>query len=310
MKDYLHKLKLLVIILVFIPQHSSAIPTINDAYHNEISAKIAAQLREVTLIEERAKRENNILPNSFAIAFYKPTYILPYYYTGSPFYSVYRRNTPGNEKLSHSELKYQLSFKVPIWKNIFNYRSTLNLAYTQLSYWQAYNHTAFFRETDYEPELFIANEVNFPFFKAWHINFFNVGAVHQSNGFGGRMERSWNRIYAELISSADSLMVSIKPWVIIHDSTMRDHNPNIANFLGYGQLLIAFKYHRQVFSIQAHNLIENGAKRITGELTWSFPINPYFNGYLQFFTGYGQSLIEYNHRTTSGGFGIALSNWV
>ena len=138
----------------------------------------------------------------------------------------------------------------------------------------------------------------------------NIGAIHQSNGFGDSMERSWNRIYIEAISSTDNLMISIKPWLVVHDRGFRNHNPNMANFLGYGQVLVAYKFYNQVFTIAAHNLIEGGGRHATFEGTWSLPITAYLNVYLQFFSGYGQSLIEYDHRTTSGGIGIALSNWI
>src|SRR5690242_10342736 len=61
----------------------------------------------------RAKKEARILPDSFAVAFYKPNYILPYYYTGSPYKSVYNNHTPNNEGLKRDEVKYQFSFKIP-----------------------------------------------------------------------------------------------------------------------------------------------------------------------------------------------------
>jgi phospholipase A1/A2 len=269
---------------------------------------VAAADERQTPVELRTIKENEIPPNFFTITFYKPTYVLPYYYTGSPDFAAYS-NVPQGDGLNNSEIKYQLSLKVPVWKDIFNRPTTLYLAYTQLSYWQAYDHTAFFRETDYEPELFFANEVSFNI-KSWHINFINIGADHQSNGFGGTMERSWNRIYLEMVSSVNDLVISIKPWYVIHDSTYNSHNPNLTNFLGYGQILIAYKYYHQVFSLLTHNLIESGGNHATAEFTWSFPITSYLNGYVQVFSGYGQSLIEYNHRTNSAGIGIALSNWV
>src|SRR5580700_10342617 len=68
-------------------------------------------------VETRAKKEDLIPPN-FAITFYKPTYILPYYYTGSPFESIYQGNTPDNEQIQRYEVKFQLSFKVPVLKNL------------------------------------------------------------------------------------------------------------------------------------------------------------------------------------------------
>jgi phospholipase A1 len=33
-------------------------------------------------------------------------------------------------------------------------------------------------------------------------------------------------------------------------------------------------------------------------------------GYVQFFNGYGQNLIEYNHRTAAIGIGFAFSDWL
>ena len=277
--------------------------------HDEIVTETTTLPPEST-IEKRSEKESIIPPNYFAVTFYKPNYVLPFYYTGSPDNAVYRYSTPGNEQIKKTEIKFQLSLKVPIWKEILHYPSSLYFAYTQLSYWQAYNKTAFFRETDYEPELFLANEINFRLFKRWVINFINVGVVHQSNGFGNRLERSWNRIYLEAITSNDVLMFSIKPWYVFHDSTYTFKNPDLADYLGYGEITLAYKFGAQILSLQMHSIFEQGGKRITGLATWSFPVTPYLYGYVQLFSGYGQSLIEYNHRTNSFGLGIALSNWI
>lgn len=253
----------------------------------------------------RVKQEKKVLPDSFAITFYKPTFIMPYYYTGSPDNGVYLGSTPNNEKLNRGEVQYQISLKVPLWKNIYQSHSSLFFAYTQLSYWQAYNKRSFFRETDYEPELFLANEINYHLCKTWYVNFLNVGISHQSNGYGNGLQRGWNRIYLEAILSANNWMVSIKPWYVVSTNAK---NQNIANYLGHERILIAYKYNKQVFALQASNL-EN-PRRTTAELTWSFPLIPYVKGYVEAFSGYGQSLIEYNHRTNSAGIGVAFSDWV
>jgi phospholipase A1 len=235
---------------------------------------------------------------------------ITYYYTGSPYNRIYQNQTPNNEKLNREEIKYQLSFKVPVWKNILNEPSTLYFAYSQLSYWQAYNQEAFFRSTDYEPELFLANELNFKIYKDFALNFFNIGAEHQSNGFGNSLERSWNRIYLEGVASNGNFMMSVKPWCIIHDYSWRAHNPDIGSYLGYMQLLFAYKYEKCVVNFRTYGLGVHGGRHTSGELDLSFPLTDYLNGYFQVFSGYGQSLIEYNHRTNSAGIGIALSNWI
>lgn len=91
---------------------------------------------------------------------------------------------------------------------------------------------------------------------------------------------------------------------------MAHYNPNIGKYLGYGRIIISYKRKGQVFSLMSHNFIEGHARYVTGELTWSFPLTNYLKGYVDIFSGYGQSLIEYNHRTNSTGIGIALNDWV
>jgi phospholipase A1 len=45
------------------------------------------------------------------------------------------------------------------------------------------------------------------------------------------------------------------------------------------------------------------------QFDWSFPINNNLRGFAQVFDGYGESMIDYNHRSTYFGLGISLLNW-
>lgn len=127
------------------------------------------------------------------------------------------------KKFMLSEAKFQISFKVC---------------------WQVCQHDPFFRETDYEPEIFLANEINFNLFKVWAVNFLNLGFVHQSNGCGGELERTWNRVCLQAISSTDNWMISVKPWLILKNNSYNEHNSHLAEYLGYGKVQLAYKYNK------------------------------------------------------------------
>lgn len=278
---------------------------VNNA-NKKSSAKVSEQSKkaeQMTLEQEPTK--SNAEDRPFALMLYRPTYILPVYYTGSPDAEVYQGNTPDNQKIKNLEFKAQLSFQVPVIKDLFNYNSlSLDAAYTQLSYWQFYASSQFFRETDYEPELFIQEKLP-------DDQTLSVGVDHESNGRGGELERSWNRTYINYAITKDNWKFAVRPWMLIFQDESSDlHNPDIAKFLGYGWIVTSYKFHNQTISLMLRNNMESGFKRGAEEVDWSIPIHNHFNFFVQGFSGYGQSLIEYNHYTNSIGFGLSLNNWM
>jgi len=42
---------------------------------------------------------------------------------------------------------------------------------------------------------------------------------------------------------------------------------------------------------------------------YSFPINGHLKVYAEFFNGYGETLIDYNHYQSVGSIGFLLSTW-
>lgn len=260
--------------------------------------------RQSDVVDKRLCQEEK--DNSFLISFYQPTYIFPFYYSSSLPHDFYHQL---NKDARKTEVSFQISFKAPIIKDIFNTHTNLYLAYTQKSFWQAYRNSAFVRETDYSPEIFLSKLTNYPLFCGWKIKCLNLGAIHQSNGRGDIEERTWNRVYLASIFSKDNWMITVKPWYVIHDQSTRQYNSNIAYYLGYDSVLAAYKYGQQVFSLERTNL-ESGVKRGSVTFTWSVPITKKLKFYTEFFSGYGQNLTEYNHSTNSVGVGIALNDWI
>ena len=212
---------------------------------------------------------------------------------------------PNQQKMKNLEFKAQLSLKFPLIRRFLIEDTSLNFGYTQLFYWQFYAKSQYFRETNYEPELFWTSKL---LDDLW----VDAGVVHQSNGRGGSMERSWNRVFCDLKFSKGSWLISIRPWVLIFkNQSSNQDNPDIDDYLGHGRFLIVYKAnHKNIFSLMLRNNMESGFRRGAIEFNYNFPIYEHISGYLQVFAGYGQSLIEYNHSTKGIGIGIALNNWI
>lgn len=172
-------------------------------------------------------------------------------------------------------------------------------------FWQFYSESPYFRETDYTPEIFLEQHYR----EHWLGRY---GVVHQSNGRGIPMERSWNRVYAQGIYSDHNWMLSVKPWTEIfqHESASL-HNPDIERYMGHGEISYAYKTQNDiVFSTMFRNNLESGFKRGAEEFNVSFPLHGHFKGYVRVFSGYGQSLIEYNHYTNAIALGFVLNDWI
>lgn len=159
-------------------------------------------------------------------------------------------------------MNFQFSLKYPLWK--ITDKNTLNIAYTQKSFWQAYQSNAFFSETNYTPEIFLANEVNWPIGSTVKAQFLNAGLVHQSNGEGGALERSWNRAYAEGIFTTQNWTLSVEPWYVFQDNTYTTQNPDMAHYMGYGQTTLSYQRNEQEWSLMARTRAL--------QATWSFPL--------------------------------------
>jgi len=146
------------------------------------------------------------------------------------------------------------------------------------------------------------------FTNAWN----SFGVVHQSNGQGGNLSRSWNRVYAWLTLERGNLVISVKPWYRIPEESENDDNLDITDYLGYYELSAPCKLGENVFSMMSRNNLESGFKDGAVELSWSFSLGSwrYLKGYTQYFTGYGESLIDYNQYVNAIGVGISLTDWI
>ena len=127
------------------------------------------------------------------------------------------------------------------------------------------------------------------------------------------MSRSWNRIYADFIFEHDDLYFSFKPWLRIPEDDDDDDNRDITDYMGNFELLGVYKLPRnQTFGLMLRNNLDfsGGENRGAVQVDYSFPISGNLRGYLQWFNGYGESLIDYDAKVNSLGAGIQISDWL
>jgi phospholipase A1 len=243
---------------------------------------------------------------------YRPNYLLPMAYRStlnqSPGLDVDSQARP-----QHLEAKFQISFKIKLWQDLFGKDVDLWFGYTQLAFWQLYNSafSAPFRETNYEPEILLNFRTDYRFLglKGRIINF---GVNHQSNGRANPLSRSWNRIVANFGFERDKLGFLVKTWYRIPENASDDDNPDITKFMGNGELWAFYYWREHRFAAMVRNNMRVNNKGAI-QLDWSFPL-PFVNtdklaGYIQYFNGYGESLIDYDNTVNRISLGFMLKDW-
>jgi phospholipase A1 len=263
---------------------------------------------EPTALEGRLKKERETRTNNFVIEPHRPNYILPLTYNWSVNRTPYG---PDGDKLDPVEIKFQISFKASVADDIFGKNGDLYFAYTQLSLWQAYNRdsSAPFRETNYEPEFFLRFDSDVPVFGLRN-RLLTFGLVHQSNGRTDLLSRSWNRVYAEFTLDRENFVLMIKPWYRFKEPAETDDNPDINRYLGPGEIRMVYDWKKYVAAVMLRCNFRPDNLYGAVQLEGSFPLTKKLKGYVQYFYGYGETLIDYNARTNRLGIGVLLTDWL
>jgi len=262
---------------------------------------------------ERMQLEEKLESNPFAITTYKRNYLLPLSYNASP---NQRTTSDVGNSVDHAEVEFQVSLQFPLVKSLWKENGRLFLAYTNHSWWQAYNRDASspFRETSHEPELMLAIRSDWRLL-GFDAKSFTVGLVHQSNGRSGTLSRSWNRVQGYFIFERGALVVALCPWYRIPESAKSgpddpsgDDNPGLEKYLGYGELITVYKWGSQTFGLVLRNNLRAAGNKGAIEVDWSFPLAGRFKGYVKYFNGYGESLVDYNSSSNRLGIGLLFSD--
>jgi phospholipase A1/A2 len=218
-------------------------------------------------------------------------------------YRPFRRLDVLSSDLAHSELVFQLGFKMKLVEGVFGKPLDLWFGYTQNSFWQAGNHEASspFRETNYQPELMAVTPLHFSVL-GMNARFLNFGLVHQSNGQASTLSRSWNRAYAQVGLERAGWTVLGRVWKRINEAAANDDNRDIIDYMGRGDVAVTYRTDGNDYSALLRHNFSTGRGAV--QLSWAFPLAGHIKGYTHVFSGYGQSLIDYNYYQNTVGLGL------
>ncbi|WP_194241999.1 phospholipase A [Winogradskyella eckloniae] len=266
-------------------------------------------LKSITTVWDLDKANKQ---GTFKITAYKPIYI-----TGSR-YSDHPNTKPFSENPDYSvtddinynsfEAKFQLSFKTKLAESILFGEGDLWAGYTQIAHWQIYNTeiSRAFRELNYEPELILTYPLNLTL-GHFNIKMASISFNHQSNGRDLPRSRSWNRIIFNLAMESKNLTLYLSPWLRLSDE--EDENPLITNYIGNGSVTALYKLKKHTFYAIASNTFSLKNNRGSLQFNYLYPINNNLNIHAQLFTGYGETLVDYNHYQNTVGLGVSFSDW-
>lgn len=248
--------------------------------------------------------------NPAYVRLHQPNYLLLGRYTNNvntePYQPLFDVFTEEGE-FGSVEAKFQLSFKARLAATD-DRRWGLWVAYTQQSQWQLYSPDISrpFRETNYSPEIFGSFRPGIDV-AGMQWNLLNFGYTHQSNGRADPISRSWDRLFVEAGFERDNFVLLARAWTRIKPSGYEDDNPDIVDYYGNGEITGSYKWRDNSITLMGRGNLGTG--KGAAQFTWTTqPLLGPMRGYLQVFTGYGESMIDYDWNQTTIGLGVSLND--
>ena len=211
------------------------------------------------------------------------------------------------------EAKFQLSLRTKVLQDVGLKGSDLWLAFTQQALWQIWNgkDSKPFRNSDYEPEMIYVvptgEGLELPF--DWKWKYTQLGLAHQSNGQSDPLSRSWNRVYVAGGFERGDWAFTTRIAKRLGERRASDNNPDLVAYRGRADFQVNWSGGPHTLSVLMRSTLQD-VKYGALQLEWTYPVfakQP--NGlrwYVQAFSGYGETLTDYNFRQNSVGVGVSF----
>jgi len=230
-----------------------------------------------------------------------------------------------SQAFNTTETRIQLSVRTKIAEGLLTQnqpfkRDSLWFGYTQQSNWQIFSGDLSrpFRTTDHEPELIYIYPTDLALPGNWRLRYTGLALNHQSNGQPLPLSRSWNRtiLMAGLENGAQFQLIG-KLWYRIPEADDVDDNPDISDLVGRSEISGQWSPDlKNTFGLTVRHALRSDANGSV-KLEWLRKVNSTDGSgkpgglqlHTQLFSGYGDSLIDYNRRRTVLSVGLSLVDW-
>lgn len=228
-----------------------------------------------------------------------------------PYFTLYRDNyfAVGTDPIhkptaNNSDVRFQVSIAQKLTKSTLPWHTYLFLTYTQGVTWDVFKNSMPMHDFTFNPGIGLVKPL---FNRERFIGKATLMIEHMSNGRDSIQSRSWNRIsLGASIMISENFVVDGKAWIPIVDGM---NNKDILKYVGLFQGGITIMTDDHKFG---------GALHFVKRAKWDFSYNTEMqlfwrpwkaaNQYLflQWYNGYGETLIDYNHFTNRVRVGILI----
>jgi phospholipase A1 len=253
---------------------------------------------------------------TFVVRTYQPNFLLPAHYSSSINKAPSSPTHPDGgtfPQYRKTEAELQLSLRAKVMENVLLPNADVWFAYTQQSIWQMWNgqDSAPFRSSDYQPEAMMVVPVPDTMGDlggGWRWRMVVAGIAHESNGYGLPLSRSWNFAYLGTTFTHDDIALRARFNQRLGEQGL-DDNPHIADYIGNTELSASWLPGETTLQLTARTSFKS-TRRGSLEFEWTHPVFAArpdgLRYYVQLFSGYGETMLDYNHRQNSIGLGFTL----
>ena len=204
----------------------------------------------------------------------------------------------------NSDVKFQISFQQRLTKSVLPFHTYLYLFYSQKAIWHVFRNSLPFHDLNFNPGIGLSKHI---VLKNRLVGKLTVMLEHESNGRDGISSRSWNKIsIAGEAYISPYLMAHAKYWIPIVDG---QYNKDILRYSGISQagfqsmsnddkwVLDVTLVKRKGWNFNFNTIIQLG-----------YRINHNSNQFimLQYYNGYGETMLDYNQYHSRIRFGLLI----